>query len=131
MPGRLLFQQDKVIYEAQSYLAFEGEKEIDRAKAMRSFVNNINEKYFDYTGARQIPEIPTVLEWDVFRNQYMENIEKHSLPIGLDYASIEPISINLTDDAEISIVSKKRQNSNELTKRIINIITKNCFYNAV
>lgn len=127
VPGRLLFQQDKVIYEAQSYLAFEGEKEIDRAKAMRSFVNNINEKYFDYTGARQIPEIPTVLEWDVFRNQYMENIEKHSLPIGLDYASIEPISINLTDDAEISIVSKKRQNSNELTKRIINIITKNCF----
>ena len=92
---------------------------------MRSFVNNINEKYSDYTGARQIPEIPTVLEWNVFKSQYIGNIEKHTLPIGLDYASIEPISINLTDDAEISIVSKKRQNSNEVTKRIINIITKN------
>lgn len=127
VPGRLLFQQDKEIYEAQSYLAFEGEKEIDRAKAMRTFVNDINEKYADSFLVKQIPEIPTVLTWNSFKNQYLGSVEKHCLPMGLDYASIEPISINLTDDSEIAIVSKKKQNSIEMIKRIINIITKNCF----
>lgn len=126
IPGRLLFQQDKEIYEAQSYLAFEGEREIDRAKSMRSLVEDINQKYAGYNSAKLIPEIPNLLTWDLFKSQYRGSVDKHCLAIGLDYASIEPVAVNLSEDAEIAVVSKKRQISTEMTKRLIDIIMKNC-----
>lgn len=106
--GRMLFQQDKEIYEAQTFLAFEGVKEIDRAEAVQKFVSDMNEIYEDYEVAKQIPCIPDTLEWKAFKKNYMKTIETGEMPIGLDFATIEPVVANCKDDFEFAVLSKKK-----------------------
>ena len=60
VPGRALISIDKELYEYQNYLAFTGEKEIDRVKDMKAFIEEISIKYPNMK-AKAIPEIPKVL----------------------------------------------------------------------
>ena len=55
--GRCLTEIDGEIYECQTFLAFEGTKEIERVNNMHAFVDQINAVYGDIT-ADKIPEIP-------------------------------------------------------------------------
>lgn len=109
VPGRMLFQQDKEIYEAQTFLAFEGAKEIDRAEAVRNFVTSMNEFYEDYESATQIPCIPDSLVWRDFSKSYLKSVEIGDIPIGLDFATIEPVAANSKDDFEFAVLAKKRE----------------------
>ena len=43
IPGRALVEISRALYEVQIFLAFEGEKEIERSNAMKQFVNDMNE----------------------------------------------------------------------------------------
>lgn len=106
--GRMLFQRDKTIYEAQAYLSFDGEKEIDRANAVRAFVDHINERDAYCEQAKSIPGIPEVLEWNMFKKQYGSLIEPSEIPLGLDFATIEPVVVNTKDEIEFAVVSRKR-----------------------
>ncbi len=107
--GRFLFQRDKDIYEAQAYLAFEGEKEIDRAKAVHTFVEDMNLEYEEYENAFKIPCIPDVLEWKEFRKGYGNKLEANEIPIGLDFATIEPVVVDTRGDFEFALIAKKKE----------------------
>ena len=120
--GRMLFQRDKIIYEAQTYLAFEGEKEIDRANAVRDFVNHINEKYEDHEPAQAIPCIPDVLHWKEFKKQFWKGMEPAEVPLGLDFASIEPVLASTKDDFEFAVIAKKRERIKNFLKNFIKTI---------
>lgn len=52
----MLTEIDGEIYECQTFLAFEGTKEIERVNNMHAFVDQINAVYGDIT-ADKIPEI--------------------------------------------------------------------------
>lgn len=116
IPGRFLFQRDKEIFEAQSYLAFEGEKEYDRTQTVRQFVKDMNERYEDCEPAVQIPCIPEELKWKDFKKKFGSSVEKADVPIGLDFANIEPVSVSVQNDCEFAVFSRKR----ERVKKFIN-----------
>ena len=122
VPGRMLFERDREIYEAQSYLAFEGEKEIDRAESVREFVNEMKEKYEGDNVAKKIPSIPDVLYIKDFKKDYFNDLEKGDLPIGLDFETIEPVSVNMRDDLEFAILSKKRDRVQSFIKSFIKFL---------
>ena len=83
--GRCLTEIDGEIYECQTFLAFEGTKEIERVNNMHAFVDQINAVYGNIT-ADKIPEIPELLTPDyvdhTFRRKNDENI------IGIAYDTV-------------------------------------------
>ena len=97
--GRCLTEIDGEIYECQTFLAFEGTKEIERVNNMHAFVDQINAVYGDIT-ADKIPEIPELLTPDyvdhTFRRKSDENI------IGIAYDTVAPI---YTDHNKCNIIT--------------------------
>ena len=109
IPGRVVFLKDTGMYEAQIYMAFEGKREIDRADAVRSFTAAVNDRYRGLQPAERIPEIPASLSWESFIRRYSRFISCDVVPVGLDYESLEPVMVNLREDLEFAVISRKRE----------------------
>lgn len=92
-PGRCIIEIEKQVYECQTYIAFAGEKEIDRINAIETYILETNAKYGEGR-ARRIPSIPTVLGADVLQNEYGCQCVEYNLPIGLSYAEVSPVSMD-------------------------------------
>lgn len=103
--GRCVLEIDKNMLECQTYLAFEGEKEIERVQHMRSFIENTNDKYKGFR-AKQIPYIPNMLDARIMLKEYNTAPDGHSLPIGLDYDNVKPYILNLSTIGIIGITGK-------------------------
>ena len=69
LPGRCLISKDKTIYEAQTYLAFSGEKEVERVGKIQDYVRMQNECYPD-SFAKPIPEVPKELTPKVLKRKF-------------------------------------------------------------
>lgn len=103
--GRCVLEIEKNMLECQTYLAFEGEKEIERVQHMRSFIENINDKYKEFR-AKQIPYIPNVLDARMMLKEYNTVPNRHSLPIGLDYDNVKPYILNLSTIGILGVTGK-------------------------
>ena len=91
--GRSLVEIDKAFYECQTYLAFEGEKEIDKANAIAKYIEEVEENNFAKE-AKKIPEIPDVVTRQYIEDNYLLDTGKFMLPIGIDYSTVNPVTIN-------------------------------------
>ncbi len=107
-PGRMLVACNKMIYESQMYLAFSGEKEIDRVGKIREFIEDNNEKYLTYKKVKLIPEIPELLSRKMLDDTYVANTDSDGISIGLDFATINSVSVSLTEMIEFALVAKKK-----------------------
>ena len=92
LPGRCLVPWENAVFECQSFLAFDSEREIDRAQTIRGFcaerASEANGKH-----AMPIPFIPKVLSArDVF-SAFHEEFNGGRLLFGLDYATVKPLSV--------------------------------------
>ena len=97
IPGRGLIEIDKTVYEYQTYLGFEGTKEIDRVNNMKSFINAVNERYKD-NRAKIIPEIPKVLTSEYLVTNYnTEKLKPYMVPVGLNYSTVDLVPLNLAE----------------------------------
>ena len=131
VPGRALISIDKVIYEYQTYLAFEGEKEIERVANMKLFIEEMNSKY-PGKGAKVIPEIPKLLDMNYINNNYnLSNLKEYEVPIGLNYATIELETINLANVGVFCTIGKTGRGKRTLIRNIMNNLQKNILSNPV
>jgi S-DNA-T family DNA segregation ATPase FtsK/SpoIIIE len=119
VPGRILFQKEKTIYEAQTYLAFEGQKEIDRVNSIRSFIDRMNDSYDEYGTAKPIPCIPNVLTWKELKNQVHDIGKNNSIPLGLDFATIDPVYVDLKEELEFAVMAKKQDMADAFVERFL------------
>ncbi len=102
LPGRCLISKDKTIYEAQIYLAFSGEKEVERVGKIQDYVRMQNECYPD-SFAKQIPEVPNVLTPKVLKQKFHCASDQKNLILGVDYETIEPVCFSLTDQSVLAV----------------------------
>ena len=109
IPGRAVFRKEGELYEAQIYLAFEGERETDRSDAVRRFAAAANERYRTCEAAERIPEIPETLRREDLAGWYAQSPDRDSFPLGLDYESLEPVTVNFRGDLEFAVTSGKRE----------------------
>lgn len=123
VPGRALCKIDKVIYEFQAYLPFEGEKEIERSENIKHFINEINTKYGN-SFAKRIPEIPDILTYDNLASDYILNDKKNIYPIGLDYENVEVAKLDFNKNIEWGIVGNEQQNCLQVLKTIFEAMEK-------
>lgn len=97
IPGRCLFSMNKTIYEGQIYIAFPAEKEIDRVREIRAFIEQINQKDAG-TGAVKTPVMPDKVTakmlFDMLESQRKEPAEPYTLPLGVNFDNMEVDNIN-------------------------------------
>ena len=105
IPGRCLVQLDKSVYEAQTWLAFSGEREIDRSNQIKEFIEWAVNTYKG-AEAKHIPEVPEVLS----RKQVYEFAEavdiQNQIAIGLDYETIESVVLPLQQQFMLGMIAK-------------------------
>lgn len=105
VPGRMLCKLNKELYEMQSFIAFEGEKEMDRSSAVKKFIEEINAQYPN-TLAKKIPSIPEVLTFDYIDNNYNVKSTGYQYQIALDYANVDVVTLDLKVWNEFCIIGK-------------------------
>lgn len=95
IPGRCLIEINKEKYESQTYLAFEGEKEIERVANMRTFIAEVNSRCRQR--AKQIPVIPMLLKQEELFTMCSE-LPSGRYPFGLECEEIVPIFLDLSQE---------------------------------
>lgn len=104
--GRSIVEIDKVHLECQMYLAFEGEKEIQRVAEIRTFISSANENNHGAC-ARVIPLIPAVLTSEYIQTNFAAYMQKpYTVITGLDYATVSPAVLQLNGVGAIGISGK-------------------------
>lgn len=125
VPGRALYEIDKVIYELQTYRAFEGDKEIERVEKIKEFILEVNEMYGKNV-ARKIPEVPQVLDMTYTKENY-KNIGKYKVPIGIDYDDVEFVSLDLLNAVTVGITGRSGFGKTNLAMLLIQYLQNNVF----
>ncbi len=123
-PGRCVLEIDKRMLESQTYLAFNGEKEIDRVREMQQFIAEVNEKYKGLYAA-EIPCIPTVLTEESLYTTFKASVIGYRLPIGLTYSDVEPFSLDLSQVGILGLCGKEGTGHRNFISFIINTLRYN------
>lgn len=127
VPGRGLVSIEKSVFEYQTYLAFEGEKEIDRVKAIKQFTEIINTEYPKHR-AKSIPEVPKNLDYKYVKNSISAlNIRQMQVPVGIDYDFVEFNTIDLDKVLTIGITGREGYGKTNLTKLFIRYLYDHIF----
>lgn len=105
-PGRCVLEIDKRMLECQTYLAFTGEKEIERVAEMQRFVKDVNSRYASET-ARIIPFIPALLDSNTLQHDYSVVGSEYKMPLGLTYLDVAPFYFNLAQLGLIGLCGKE------------------------
>ncbi|MBM6694902.1 type VII secretion protein EssC [Pseudoflavonifractor capillosus] len=106
IPGRCLVEIDKGHFECQSYLAFKGEKEIDRVQEIKQYIASVNMVHCQK--AKRIPLIPTSLTKEYMVEQLGNYMEKRfSIVAGLDYATVTPCVLDLSAVGLLAVAGRE------------------------
>lgn len=95
LPGRCFVEIEKRLLECQCYLAFEGEKEFERAEAIRRYIHQTNKANRNMS-AQRIPLIPALLNGQYMKDEFagmMQGTQK--IVAGLDYETVSPYVLDL------------------------------------
>lgn len=121
--GRCLVEIDKRLLDCQLYLAFQGEKEIERADEIHAFIENVNKIY----GKRafMIPEIPKLLTTSFILDRYgSEMREQQSLVIGLDYGCIAASMINPASLGILGVSGRAKSGKHNFIRYLVDLMEK-------
>lgn len=107
-PGRCVLVIDRENYEAQIFLAFDAEKEIERKAQIDAFITEINARYTDHS-VTAIPEVPAEYDENYVYDTY--NISRdipYQLLVGIDYADTQPVFIDILHKNFLGIAGQQR-----------------------
>lgn len=124
IPGRALCKIDKELYELQVFLAFQGEKEIERSKAVKSFVEGVNER-FPSQHAKRIPEIPDILDFSYIKENFNYKKQQYLYPIALDYANVDVVHLDFRQMNEVCIVGNEQRRRMEVLTSVLQPVEQN------
>lgn len=95
VPGRCVLSIEKRLLECQTYLAFAGEREIDRVKEVHAFVDSLNARNHGHS-ARKIPAIPAILKPSDMSSLFGASSVGYEIPVGVTYTNVETFSIDFS-----------------------------------
>ncbi len=107
IPGRCIIEIDKTHYECQSYLAFQGEKEIDRVQEIKSYIAQTNGQHL-HAMAKRIPLIPASLTKEYMVGEFGGRMKKEfSVVAGLDYATVTPYVLDFAALGVLAVAGRE------------------------
>lgn len=117
-PGRCIVEVGKKLCTCQAYQAFPGDKEIDRAVNIRSYIEKINAR--NLSSARKIPVIPDVLSEKAVLSYTAEYKQKPGqIAIGIDYQNVKPVIIDFRSLGVLQLVSSEALQTTKLMRFVI------------
>lgn len=125
MQGRGLISVDKIVYECQTYLAFDGETESQRSDQIKEFIAKTKAKYGNER-AKSIPAIPQTLTEDYWKQAGLE-FNNYVVPVGLTYGDIEPVTIDLTRIGAVGIYGRQGFGKSNLLRIVMRYLQQNVF----
>lgn len=125
VPGRALTCMDKVLYEFQTYLGFEGEKEIHRVEAIKAFIAQRNAQ-FGEVYARRIPEVPAVLT-QKYLEQTFGKAKVGNYYLGMDFETVESVTMNFEKEGYIAFTGKEGSGRSNYLRYLFVCIQKTIF----
>lgn len=121
IPGRCIVEIDKGHYECQSYLAFQGEKEIDRVKDIKAYISDVNAR--STQKAKRIPLIPATLTKEYMVTQLGDYMEKpFSVVAGLDYATVTPCVMDLASIGLLAVTGREGAGRHNWMKYTVDLL---------
>lgn len=106
IPGRCLVSLENTVYECQSFLAFDSQREIDRAEAIHTFCKEQTAKASG-KHALPIPFVPKNLTAADAYTNYPRAYENGRIMFGIDYSTVEPLSVKLAALGMLAISGNK------------------------
>lgn len=91
--GRCIFERNKIPYEAQTYICFYGEKEIDKVEHIKEFIERAN-SINSGVQARKIPCIPKSLDAEYIYKNYEGIDVSQNVYFGINYENLLPVALN-------------------------------------
>ena len=96
-PGRALVSYNDQILHCQMFSAFDQDNAKDRQSYGSRLVEELNLRYLN-SKAIPIPSVPNLVTFDFIWNSFMMGMTgKYDIPVGINYASIEPVTVNMND----------------------------------
>ncbi len=114
--GRCIVEIDKALYECQAFLAFDGKRDIDRAKEIQSFISRVNSACPD-KNARAIPEVPDKLGYEDILKPC--NASDFVFPMGMDYDTVMPFALDLKKCGPLALSGTSQQNQNAFVEYLV------------
>lgn len=119
VPGRCLVKIDRTLFECQAFLAFEGEREIDRAEKIREFIDKCNDKYRDDAAPRMV-QMPNVYLYSMLKEYNRTNLSNSSVVnVGLNFSDVSPFCLDLKRLGIFSMSGNKRNGKTNVSKVIL------------
>ncbi len=118
--GRCIVDIDKTHLECQTYLSFKGEKEIDRANSIRSFIDSVNQRN-ENIKARLIPAIPDILTEEYIAENYGNLMkQRFSVVFGLDYSTVMPFVLDFSSIGLLGISGAEKSGKHNWLNYLFN-----------
>lgn len=124
-PGRALVEIDKTLLESQMFLAFEGEREIERVSRMQELIKVVNNRYANEK-ADPIPEIPKMLTDSYMFEKFGRRMQPGRQIIGLGYDSVAPVVMDLKKTNILSLIGPENSGKSNFIKYWIHSMERNC-----
>lgn len=124
LPGRCILKMDKRVLECQTYLAFAGEKEIERIEKMREIIDVLNKKYIGIC-AKTIPYIPATLSKEALVTENNWVIKDYKIPIGLRYSDVKPLCFDLKKLGLFGLCFNERKSNIHFISYLFDVLQKN------
>lgn len=122
IPGRCLVEVEKQHLECQSYLAFEGEKEFERANEIRRYIEERN-LACGSKKAERIPLIPAILNISFIKEQFGQMMQKRfQIVAGLDYETVQPFYLDLSSAGVLAISGRAGCGRHNCVKYILEML---------
>ena len=117
--GRCIVEMDKIHLECQAYLAFEGEKEIDRVNSIKQYIEDCNKKN-PRGSANIIPVIPDVIDCRFVVTNFSSYMKDNgSLVLGLDYATVMPFVLDLKSLGFLAVSGREGAGRHNFIKSLV------------
>ncbi|QFJ53729.1 type VII secretion protein EssC [Pseudobutyrivibrio xylanivorans] len=122
--GRAIIDVNKKHLDCQTYLAFQGQKEIERVQAIRQFIEERNAQCPDQM-ARPIPVIPAVLPANQVSAMYSRFLKRRfELVVGLNYANVDPFIVDFGNIGALGITGKEGRGRHNFINYVVKMLDK-------
>ncbi len=122
--GRCVLEIDKRILECQTYIAFDGIKEIDRVQQVQKFISAINAKNSGMR-AKAIPCIPAILTEESLNQDFGAVSCGYKLPIGLTYSDVEPFYLDIAQLGIMGLCGKENTGHKNFVQYVLSTFESN------
>ena len=128
-PGHMLIEVNHQIMEGIVFLAFEGEREIDRVTTMREYVVDINKRNGG-AKAKPVPVVPEIVTITSLKTQQQDILKTpYHIPYGINYADMNIEYLNLLQNGILGIIGREESGKTNFVLNVLNLIQSNIFEN--